>query len=196
MQTVASFLDASLPIIAPLLTAGVGIAPERVGNLSSLNSLGTVLFLMFGVPILARLGPVRTLQAGAVLAASALSVAATGWWPALIVAALLMGIGYGPSPPAGSRILAATAPPRHRTLIFSIKQAGAPAGAAFAGLTLAPAAATWGWPSGARDQHHRRLHRRNRHQPGAHPARRRARAGPQDHASRRCSARASSPRHS
>ncbi len=147
MQTVASFLDASLPIIAPLLTAGVGIAPERVGNLSSLNSLGTVLFLMFGVPILARLGPVRALQSGAVLAASALAVAATGWWPALIMAALLMGVGYGPSPPAGSRILAATAPPRHRTLIFSIKQAGAPAGAAFAGLTLAPAAATWGWPS-------------------------------------------------
>ena len=42
MQTVASFLDQSPPIIAPLLTAGVGLAPERVGNLSSLNSLGTV----------------------------------------------------------------------------------------------------------------------------------------------------------
>src|SRR5205823_4841434 len=43
MQTVASFLNQSLAIIAPLLTAGVGLAPERVGNLSSLSSLGTVL---------------------------------------------------------------------------------------------------------------------------------------------------------
>ncbi len=59
MQTVASFLDQSLPIIAPLLTAGAGLAPERVGNLSSLNSLGTVLFLLFGGPLLLRLGPVR-----------------------------------------------------------------------------------------------------------------------------------------
>ncbi len=147
MQTVASFLDQSLPIIAPLLTAGVGLAPERVGNLSSLNSLGTVLFLLFGGPVLARLGPVRMLQAGALMAVCGLAVAASGWWPVLVVAALVMGAGYGPSPPAGSRILAATAPPQHRTLIFSIKQAGAPAGGAFAGLILAPAAAAWGWPS-------------------------------------------------
>jgi MFS family permease len=145
MQTVASFLDQSLPIIAPLLTAGVGLAPERVGNLSSLNSLGTVLFLLFGGPVLARIGPVRMLQVGALMAVSGLLVASSGWWPLLVLAAVVMGAGYGPSPPAGSRIMAATAPPQHRTLIFSIKQAGAPAGGAFAGLILAPAAAAWGW---------------------------------------------------
>lgn len=145
MQTVASFLDQSLPVIAPLLTAGAGLSPERVGNLSSLNSLGTVLFLLFGAPLLARLGPVRMLQAGALLAVFGLALAATGYWPLLVLGAILMGVGYGPSPPAGSRILHATAPPQHRTLIFSIKQAGAPAGAACAGLILAPAAAAWGW---------------------------------------------------
>ena len=145
MQTVASALDQSLPIIAPLLTAGTGMAPERIGNLSSLNSLGTVLFLLFGPPLLARLGPVRMLQAGALCAVLGLAIAASGWWPALIFAALIMGAGYGPSPPAGSRILNATAPARHRTLIFSIKQAGAPAGAALAGLILAPVAAAFGW---------------------------------------------------
>lgn len=145
MQTVASFLDQSLPIIAPLLTRGAGLAPERVGNLSSLNSVGTVLFLLFGGPLLARLGPVRMLQAGALTAVFGLLIAASGWWPVLVLAALLMGAGYGPSPPAGSRILSRTAPARHRTLIFSIKQAGAPAGGAFAGLILAPAAAAWGW---------------------------------------------------
>lgn len=147
MQAVSSFLNQSLPTIAPLLTAGAGLAPERIGNISSLNSLGTVLFLMFGGPILARLGPVRALQLGAVMAVCGLAVAATGWWPVLAVAALVMGAGYGPSPPAGSRILAATAPPGHRTLIFSIKQAGAPLGGAFAGLLLAPAASAWGWPA-------------------------------------------------
>lgn len=145
MQTVASCLDQSLPIIAPLLTAGSGLAPERVGNLSSLNSVGTVLFLLFGGPVLARLGPVRMLQVGALMAVTGLLIAWSGWWPVLVVAAILMGAGYGPSPPAGSRILAATAPPQHRTLIFSIKQAGAPAGGACAGLILAPVAAAWGW---------------------------------------------------
>lgn len=145
MQTVASFLDQSLPIVAPLLLAKSGIAPERIGNISSLNALGTVLFLLFGGPVLARLGPVRMLQIGALGAACGLGVAALGWWPLLVIAATVMGMGYGPSPLAGSRILAATAPPRHRTLIFSVKQAGAPLGGAFAGLILAPTAAAFGW---------------------------------------------------
>lgn len=145
MQSVASFLNQSLPIVAPLLTAGAGLAPERVGNLSSLSSLGSVIFLLFGSPILARFGPVRMLQAGAVISATGLAVASLGWWPALMVAALLLGLGYGPSPPAGSRILAETSPPAHRALIFSVKQAGAPAGGAMAGMIVAPIAAGWGW---------------------------------------------------
>jgi MFS family permease len=145
MQINASMLDQSLAIIAPLLTRGLGIAPERVGNLSSLSSLGTVLFLLFGGPILARLGPVRMLQVGALIAVTGLLLATSGSWPVILGAALLLGIGYGPSPPAGSRILAATAPARHRTLIFSVKQAGAPVGGALAALILAPVAAGWGW---------------------------------------------------
>ncbi len=145
MQINASMLDQTLAIVAPLLTRGLGIAPERIGNLSSLSSLGTVLFLLFGGPILARLGPVRMLQLGALIAVSGLLLAASGIWPLILCAAVMMGIGYGPSPPAGSRILAATAPPRHRTLIFSVKQAGAPVGGALAGLILAPIAAAWGW---------------------------------------------------
>jgi len=145
MQSIASFLDQSLPIIAPLLTARAGLAPERIGIISSLSALGVILFLVFGGPILARLGPVRMLQIGALTAVCGLVVAATGWWPLLVIAAIMMGLGYGPSPPAGNRILAATVPARHRSLIFSIKQAGAPLGGALAGVILAPTAVGWGW---------------------------------------------------
>ena len=145
MQSVASFLDQSLPIIAPLLTARAGLAPERIGIISSLSALGVILFLVFGGPVLARLGPVRMLQIGTLTAVCGLAIAATGWWPLLVIAAIMMGLGYGPSPPAGNRILAATVPARHRSLIFSIKQAGAPLGGALAGVILAPAAAGWGW---------------------------------------------------
>ena len=145
MQTSASFMGQAVPTVGPLLTRATGLAPERIGNLASLNYLGTVAFLACGGPILARLGPVRTLQAGAVMAAAALAIAAIGWWPALVVAGLALGIGYGPSPPAGSRILARSSPPEHRTLIFSVKQAGAPAGGALAGLIVAPVAGWLGW---------------------------------------------------
>ena len=144
-QTASSFMGQCLPVVAPLLTRDTGLAPERIGNLSSLTSAGSCLFLAFGSPILARLGPVRSLQLGAVLAVAGMAVAATGSWPMLVVSALLLGVGYGPSPPSGSRILIKTAPPQHRTLIFSIKQAGAPAGGALAGLIVAPFAAQFGW---------------------------------------------------
>ena len=148
MQTVASFMGQCLPVVAPLLTAQAGVGREAIGILSALTSFGTVLFLGFGGPLLTRAGPVRMLQAGSLLGAASLLLCATGWWPALLVAAVLLGVGYGPTPPAGSRILAATAPPRHRTLIFSIKQAGAPAGGALAGLLTAPIASRYGWPAG------------------------------------------------
>lgn len=145
MQSVASFLTQTLPVVAPLITASAGLAPERVGNLSSLAAFGTVLFLLLGGPFLARLGPVRMLQWGVGLAAAGLLVAGLGTLPALMVASLLLGLGYGPTPPAGSRILAATAPAGHRTLIFSVKQAGAPLGGALAGLVAAPVAVAAGW---------------------------------------------------
>lgn len=146
MQSVASFMTQTLPVVAPMITASAGLAPERIGNFSSLVAFGTVLFLLLGGPFLARLGPVRTLQAGAVICALAMLAAGMGSVAALGLASLLLGIGYGPSPPAGSRILAATAPKEHRTLIFSVKQAGAPLGGALAGLVSAPVAAAAGWP--------------------------------------------------
>ena len=148
MQSVASFMGQCLPVVAPLLTAQAGVGTQAIGVISALTSAGTVLFLAFGGPLLVRLGPVRMLQAGSLVGAASLAICASGWWPALLCAALLLGVGYGPTPPAGSRILAATVPAQHRTLIFSIKQAGAPAGGALAGLLVAPVASRFGWEAG------------------------------------------------
>jgi len=147
MQMVASFMGQSLPVIAPLIMASTGLAPERVGNLSSLTALATVLYLLIGSVFLARMGPVRMLQLGTAVAVTALLVASLGHAWAIFLAAFMLGLGYGPTPPAGSRMLAATAPPAHRSLIFSIKQAGAPAGGALAGLIAAPVALAYGWPA-------------------------------------------------
>jgi MFS family permease len=144
-QTVASFLTQSLPAIAPVMTAEAGLRPETIGNLASAVALGTVLFLLAGGGILARFGPVRTLQIGSVLLAIGMVVAIQGSVVALLLASLLLGIGYAPAAPAGSQILQETAPKEHRSLIFSVKQAGAPLGGTFAGLICAPVAAWLGW---------------------------------------------------
>lgn len=143
-QTVSTFMGQALPVLAPLLTASAGVAPERIGNLSSLSSLASIAYMAFGSPILARLGPVASLQIGTAVAVLGLAVASIGLWPALVAGALLMGLGYGPTAPASSRMLQATAPPGHRSLIFSVKQAGAPAGGALAGLVIAPVATLYG----------------------------------------------------
>lgn len=145
MQTVATFMSQTIPVVAPRMTAELGLPPETIGNFASLNTFGAIVFLLFGAPLVAAFGPARLLQWGAVVAGASLALAAIGQLWLLPAAALLMGIGYGPTGPAGSRILQATAPPRHRMLIFSVKQAGAPAGGALAGLVAAPVAAAHGW---------------------------------------------------
>jgi MFS family permease len=145
VQTVGVFVSQTVPVVAPIMTAELGLAPERVGNLASLSTLGAILFLLFGTPFVAALGPARLLQWGLLLGAGAMALAASGIAWLLPLGALLMGVGYGPTGPAASRILHETAPPRHRMLIFSIKQAGAPAGGALAGLIAAPVAVAWGW---------------------------------------------------
>jgi MFS family permease len=145
MQTVGTFLSQTVPVVAPVMTADLGLPAQMVGNFSSLNTLGAILFLIFGTPLVARFGPARMLQLGAVVGAAGLLLAESGVVWLLPLSALLLGIGYGPTGPAGSRILQATAPPRHRVLIFSVKQAGAPAGGALAGLVAAPVAVAFGW---------------------------------------------------
>jgi MFS family permease len=145
IQTVGSFTSQTVPVIAPSMTQALGIPPETVGNFSSVNTFGAILFLLFGTPLVAAFGPVRMLQFGTLVGAASLALVGLGQFWLMPLAALLMGVGYGPTGPAGSRILQATAPPRHRVLIFSIKQAGAPAGGALAGLIAAPIALAWGW---------------------------------------------------
>jgi MFS family permease len=145
MQVTSAFLTIAMPVIAPTLTAAAGVTPERVGHLTAMNSLGTMLFLVIGGPLLVRFGPVRLLQLGALLGAAALGLALIGWWPAMLLAALCTGIGYGPSPPAGSDILQRHAPPGRRSLVFSIKQAAVPLGGAAAGAIVPLLATRWDW---------------------------------------------------
>ncbi|HXA69255.1 MAG TPA: MFS transporter [Stellaceae bacterium] len=145
MQVVSAFLAQAMPVIAPTLTQAAGVPPEQVGHLSSVISLGTLWFLASGHVLLPRWGAVRVLQAGAILGAVAALLGLGGSWPAMLAAGLMIGLAYGPAPPAGSDILMRHSPRAQRALIFSIKQAGAPLGSAIAGLLLPAIAAAAGW---------------------------------------------------
>ena len=148
MQTTASLATRVLPVLGPAITLAAGVPPESIGHLAAAVALGTMWFLMSGVPLLNRLGPVRLLQLGGAIGVVALVLATSGYWPLLLVAAFLIGVAYGPSPPAGSDILNRHAPKGHRSLVFSVKQSGVPLGGAIAGLMAPAVAGLWGWQAG------------------------------------------------
>ena len=145
MQMAGSFMSQSLPVVAPLLTAAVGVPAEKIGVLTSLVSFGSVVFLALGTPLVLRLGPTPAIQLSVICGAGSLLLVTIGAWPAALAGAWLMGLSYGPMPPGTTRLLGATAPARHRGLIFSLKQAAAQGGGVLAGLILAPVAAYFGW---------------------------------------------------
>ncbi|MDR1658820.1 MAG: MFS transporter [Desulfovibrio sp.] len=145
LQLLLSFLVRAFPVIGPEITRAAGGAPHDIGILAGATSAGTMCFLLSGSLPLNYCGPVRILQIGAMIgAAGALFGLAASWW-LLVLAAFLIGVGYGPSPPAASELLSRTSPPNHRSLIMSIKQAGVPLGGALAGVLLPAVVVLSGW---------------------------------------------------
>jgi predicted MFS family arabinose efflux permease len=61
------------------------------------------------------------------------------------LAALIIGVAYGPVTPASSHLLQRTAAPSRMAVTFSIKQTGVPAGVALCGAFLPALALTLGW---------------------------------------------------
>lgn len=141
VQTANSFLARMPAILAPDLTRALSVPPEAIGVLSAATMVGSILFLVAGMPLILRMGPVRALQIGLALGAAGCLMLMLPLWGTALVAAFLMGLGYGPSAPAASNVLQRHAPPGHRNLVFSVKQAGVPLGGVIAGLTLPALAA-------------------------------------------------------
>jgi MFS family permease len=145
VQTMCAFLTRLVPTLAPLLISRIGFSEASIGYFSASNMLGSIAFLVLGAPFIRRLGPLRSLQMGLLLGIFGLFVMASPVFATTAIASFLIGVAYAPSAPAGNEVLHRYAPATHRTLIFSIKQAGVPVGGVLAGLALPPLTATFGW---------------------------------------------------
>lgn len=145
VQVVSSFAAAAIPLMGPILTLRWGLAPQDIGYASAVVSAGICWFLACGGVMLGHFGPIRTLQFGLVSVSVGLAILSQPVIWIGLVGALLVGLGLAPNTPAGSQILMRAAPPEHRTLVFSIKQAGVPLGGAFAGLAVAPLVLAFGF---------------------------------------------------
>ena len=139
-QTVVALLTRLVPTLAPGLTSTTGMGPSFIGYLAAASTVGSMFFYLTGAPLIRRTGSLRTLQIGMLVAAVGAGLLVSTVPLILVAGSVLIGIGYAPSTPAGSDILQRVAPKRHRTLLFSIKQAGVPLGGVLAGLILPPLA--------------------------------------------------------
>ncbi|WP_068298016.1 MFS transporter [Pararhodobacter sp. CCB-MM2] len=144
VQAVLALMGRVLPLLGMPLTAAAGMPPEAVGQLSSANAFGSMVFFLWGPTMLSRMASIRQLQLGCVVSAAALVLCAFGRWEALLLASVVIGLGYGTSTPAGADLLMRVVPRERRATIFSIKQAGVPLGGLAAGLMLPAAALHWG----------------------------------------------------
>ena len=135
--------------MAPAAAPALGVAPAAVGYFVTVVYLGSMIGTVTAGGWVGRFGPILVSQAGLVLCLVGLAVAASGVLPAVLLGALLLGLGYGPATPASSVILARAAPPHMLALTFSIKQTGVPLGTAIAGAAVPALVLALGWQGAA-----------------------------------------------
>ena len=126
----------TLPVLAPQMAPLAGVEPSTIGHLVGVMFAGALLPTLVAGAVIPLIGPVRMSQLTITLSAAGLLIAATGNVWALLIAALLIGAGYGPGAPLSSVVLAHHTKPEWRGLVFSVRQSGIPLGGLLAGLTL------------------------------------------------------------
>jgi MFS family permease len=138
-----AFLTA--PVLAPLIAAETGLPASLAGLHTALCYAGAMVSGLFSARLLRRHGGVRVCQGGLCVIAAALALAALGTPWALALSALVAGMGHGPITPSGSHLLAPRTPARIRSLVFSLKQMGVPAGAMLVAAVAPVLALAFGW---------------------------------------------------
>lgn len=132
-------------VLAPAASGDIGVAATAIGAFTSLIYLFASLSAPIGGTFVSRLGGVRMSQICLVLGGGGLMMGALAHPVAVIAAAVLMGVGYGPVTPASAILLIERTPDRMRNLVMSIRQTGVPVGGAFAGAVVPWLVVSAGW---------------------------------------------------
>lgn len=148
IQMYVALTGTAAAVLAPEIGRDMGVAPKLVGVFVGLVYAASMFTSLSAGHFIERFGAIRTSQACVLFCAMGIAIVALAppaWVALLVLAPLVIGIGYGPITPSSSHVLARTAPPSRMALTFSIKQTGVPAGAAIAGAALPLLAGLMGW---------------------------------------------------
>jgi MFS family permease len=144
-QALASMGILTLPAIAPTYADALGVDAALIGYQVSLAYAAAMLSTGYGGGFVTAWGACRATQAGLLLVGAGALAAMAASLPALGLASLLLGLGYGFTNPAASHLLVRFTPEARRNLIFSVKQTGVPAGGIAAAVCAPALAVTLGW---------------------------------------------------
>lgn len=145
IQAMVSMALLTLPVMAPVVAAALGVSSAYVGVYVALVYVGAIVASLAAGTAVARFGAIRISQAGLLVCGLGLALCAVKSVPVIALGALLIGIGYGPVTPASSHLLARTTSARSLSLVFSVKQTGVPLGGVLAGLIVPSLLLVTGW---------------------------------------------------
>ena len=149
IQVLVSLVVFTPPVLAPAAGADIAVTASAVGIVTSLIYAAAAFAALLSGGLIARLGPMRVSQLSLALCGGGIALLAAGHPAAIVLGALVIGLGYGPVTPSSSAILADRAPARLRALIFSLKQTGVPIGGALAGILVPGFIIVLGWRGAA-----------------------------------------------
>ena len=149
IQAAVSWAILTVPVFAPSASGELGVSASAVGLYTSIAYVGSMIAALLGGRLVPRFGAMRLSQVGLTVCCLGLAAAASGQLWLLALGALVIGLGYGPTTPASSHVLARHTPPGLRSLVFSIKQTGVPLGGALAGAIVPPLTLAFGWRGAA-----------------------------------------------
>jgi MFS family permease len=136
IQIFTSYAATVVLTISPILAMSFQISPKWVGGYTALlYGAAAVSSIFFGNRV-HRFGSFQVSRICLGLCAVAMLLLGTGNIGAAIAGSILMGFGYGGITPASSYFLSQSAPMKNRSLLFSIRQSGVPAGAALAAVSV------------------------------------------------------------
>lgn len=135
-QALSTMSGLALPVLVPPISAETGLSPSLVGLYVPLLYAGSMVSsIASGGPML-RLGAFRVGQICLLLTGIGMLVCAGGHIALFALGGLIIGLGNGPSTPAGSHVLARYATGSSAPMLFSLKQTGVPVGGMLAGTLL------------------------------------------------------------
>lgn len=148
-QVVHSMIILAVPVMLPVAAADLGVESRFAGTFTAIAYTACMVVAIAIASSVARVGALTVCILSTLVAALGIALFAGGSLAWTMLAAVVLGLGYGPITPATAAVLAGRVPPRWFGLVFSLKQTGVPIGFALAGLVVPLLVVNYGWQRAA-----------------------------------------------